>query len=216
MNINKEFLKISIKSDGYNFNITDFKPYMITNISSPNNKIYFVSNIPITMRDLINSKIFTPDKINPSDFIQKFTNEYYFNKFISYMKNKQKKIYKKEPNDNIIKNNINLILSILFNNNFNLKYNNRYYSIDYYDWDFTYDKSKSTYIINIILYILDQSFDKENNKKKTGCIIRLRKIYNQLGFKNKPLILKNVPDLTRKGGKKYNKIKFTRKKYYSK
>lgn len=181
-------------------------------------KTYFAPTVPITLNDLINSKVYnigTNVKYIPKkrDFISVFSNLGKMAGVLKYIvgKRKLKPITIDEAKTlGFIEQNINLILSIYFDNKNVLTLKGRKYYIQSFDWSEQFNiiqsekiktKSKNItntrilgkpyYKINVTLYVLNEESNKNPNEvKQLGCKIRKNKInedlYN-LGFiKQKP------------------------------
>ena len=126
-------LIISINvSGGISFKIDTFNPKMVYR-NSLENRILFIPMIPITMNELIKSNVgVKKNTYRPSDFINIFSNPQNLNTVIQYIKTKtniKPLTIEEAERKGYIKNNIDLILSIYFDNENKLTYNNRIFPI---------------------------------------------------------------------------------------
>jgi len=198
-------LVISINLKGnINTKIERFNPRMIYK-SSREDKILFIPNIPISLSTLIKANVgFDEYSFKISNFIDVFTNPI---KLIKIVKMYKDKLIQKEPKsgdttkkdksssteaedekNDIIKRNINFILSIYFNDDNTLTYYNKPYLIHSYEWNenmkiVPYKKSipLTKYYINITLYVAEN----DEEKQKIACDINHINIiqdFNRLGF----------------------------------
>jgi len=205
-------ISINVLGD-IHYTINKFNPKMIYS-SSIENRILFIPNIPITMNSLIKSNVtVNKDKYRPSDFINVFSNPTLLNKVIQFIKTKNiKNVSTQEAEQkNYIKNNINLILSIYFDNDNKLTINNRRYPIHSYKWDQMYtinkslDKKNENYNVNVEVYVLDEKKSGNINERiSLTCDMKRRNIaldLKELGFDvNIPTVgtenlLYNVPSI---------------------
>lgn len=247
-NISQLLININALGD-INHTINKFNPKMIYSTSSENN-ILFIPNVPIDMKILANSNIITnQDDYKPSDFLPVFSNSILLNELVQYII-KKKKIKPVNIEDaerkGYINQNIDLILSIYFNNNNKIKINNRKYPIHSYTWNKEYHtiytkKTFPDFNINIDLYVFDdKSSVNFSEKSRITCDIKRRKIaldLRELGYEvdipniGKTELPKYTPSIrggyySKKCGKYYrkktiNKQKRLRKtikkrKYYTK
>lgn len=193
-NISNLIIDINILGD-INHKINKFSPKMIYNTSYENN-ILFIPNVPIDMKTLANSNIVSKkENYKPSDFLPVFSNPILLNELVQYIINKKKSKpvnIKEAERKGYINQNINLILSIYFNNNNKIKINNRNYPIHSYNWNKEYDtiytkKKFQDFNINIDLYVFDdKSSVNFSEKSRISCDIKRRKIaldLSELGYK---------------------------------
>lgn len=167
--VNELMISINVLGD-IHYTINKFNPKMVYG-SSVGNTILFIPNIPITMNSLIKSNVtIKKNEYRPSDFIHVFSNPTLLNKVIQYIKTKNIKGVSTQEAEQMgyIKKNINLILSIYFDNDNKLMIHNKRYPIHSYRWNDIYtinksiDKKSEIYNVNIEVYVLDD--------KKTGDI----------------------------------------------
>jgi hypothetical protein len=224
-------ISLNVKGD-IEFKIPIFLPNMIDHSVRDNynnynnyNSIYnklFVPNLLIDTKDLIyindTYKIKTQidkkrydfqSKIKMSDYTNILSNPQYMERLVIYLKDNN---FKPENNENekneaTIKN-ISTILSILFDKNQVLKYNQRRYNIHSYIWNNEYtintltyknnDERKNqmlNYKINVDLYVLDESKKgTKTEQKQLSCKLRKLKLYNELNtvFPNLHLSTANI------------------------
>jgi hypothetical protein len=189
-------LIISINvSGGISFKIDTFNPKMVYR-NSLENRILFIPMIPITMNELIKSNVgVKKNTYRPSDFINVFSNPQNLNTVIQYIKTKtniKPLTIEEAERKGYIKNNIDLILSIYFDNENKLTYNNRIFPIHSYTWNGEYSKipvngkSVPNYKINIELYLLDNRSSGNNTERNSmTCDLKRRNIamdLKELGF----------------------------------
>lgn len=225
--ISELIISINVLGDIHH-TINKFNPKMIYS-SSIENRILFIPNIPITMNSLIKSNVtINKYKYRPSDFINVFSNPTLLNKVIQFIKTKNiKNVSIKEAEQNgYIKNNINLILSIYFDNDNKLTINNRRYPIHSYKWDQIYttnkslDKKSENYNVNVEVYVLDEKKTGNiNERKRLTCDIKRRNIaldLKKLGFDvNIPTVgtenlLYNVPSIKNPSVRQNRQLSYNR------
>lgn len=168
-NVSELIISINVIGD-ITFKIDKFNPKMIYH-SSNENIVLFVPNVPITMDTLIKSNVgVKKERYRPSDFINVFSSPILLNQVIQYIKkntNIKPVSISEAERKGYIKSNIELILSIYFDNENFISIINRNYPIHSYNWDGAYKATKTTknvvnYTINIDLYVLSD--------KKSGTI----------------------------------------------
>ena len=224
-------LVISINLKGsINSKIERFNPKMIYK-DSRENVVLFIPNFPISLKTLIQANVgFDEYSFSIENFIDVFSNPNKIIKIVKMVKPKEEKESKEI--DDIIKNNVDFILSIYFDDKNKLTYYNKQYSIYSYNWDNTikdkrYNKRESPltrYYITIDLYVAGN--DKE--KKRLSCDIKHINIIqdlNNLGFnfdipildiykydktKNRPSIFSPYPNLS----DKYSRVRNLRPYQY--
>jgi hypothetical protein len=193
--ISELIISINLLGD-INLRIDKFNPKMVYRFSREN-IILFIPTIPITMNALINSNVKIKKKTyKPSDFIDVFSNPQKLNIVVQYIMLKKPKpitIIDAERNG-IVKNNIELILSIYFDKENKFIYYNREFPIHSYNWNGMYQSKRSEninkkvplYYINIDLYALDnKKIGNFKERSELTCNIKRRNIYNdlnELGF----------------------------------
>lgn len=205
--ISKLFINVNVTGD-VEFNITNFEPKMI-NRTAATNYIYFVPTVPITFNNLVGANIIYKKDPTPSDFMNVFTNPYQLNRVLRYIKQDSKFTpitLETAKEKGFIQKDIELILSIFFNDGNKLIYRGSEYPIYSYDWDGKYVEEKTigrfpNYRINLTLSVLNsRKTGTEQEKKKLDCQMRKRRILKTLGIETTPIQgIKRLPSLTTSG-----------------
>ena len=225
--ISELFIEIRVVGE-VKFNISRFYPRMVNRYSTTNH-IYFIPTIPITLKNLINSNLINKNNITRSDFIDVFTNFFYLNKVLnSIKKNKTfRELDLSNPSDNnlvknIIENNINLILSIFFNNKNKLLYTGREYPISNFVWNGKYNTILTggkfpNFSIQITLNVLNSNkYGTKKQFKTLTCNDRKKRILDFFGIKTSYIPSQySVPALYSSGNITYKPIPRTNALYYN-
>lgn len=192
-NISELKIKINVMGD-INYKINKFNPKMVY-LNSLQNIVLFIPNIPIKLDSLIKSNVVAQkDNYRPSDFVSVFSNPILLNNVVQYIKIKKniKPVSLEVAEKNgFIKDNINLILSIYFDDDNKIIINNRYYPIHSYDWNRIYktiktDKTFPDYEIDINLYVLDNKLPNSSyDRNRLTCDMKRKRIaldLKEMGF----------------------------------
>jgi hypothetical protein len=171
---------------------------MVSNTFIGNN--IFIPTIPLTMDMLIKSNLYEKNDLTPSDFIDTFSNPSLINKLLVYVKNKYSinNITVEQANkEGIIRQNIDLLLSIYFNKENKIKLFNQSYPIHSFRWnkniEIIFDKNNKqspyTFKVNVKLFVMDYNKEgTEEDRKNFTCRLKRNNIeqdLNNLGIRTK-------------------------------